>query len=160
MAERVRVNLWIKVQVKEKKRSHSSTTDDAPPSKRSGRFDAQMKRMDDVQETIDKLKSRRSTAMISIPPEQLHCWANLIQMKKHSSYESPPEYRYFSSKVSGGKSTASASPGKRIHQRSECTDQLKKLHKLMEDGIVSEEQYYVSGFEKRAHFAHFPKNNF
>ena len=63
-------------------------------------------------------------------------------MKKHSSYESPPEYRYFTSKVAGGQSNGSqASPGKRIHQRSECIDQLKKLHELMEDGIVSEEQY-------------------
>ena len=137
------VNLWIKVQVKEKKRSHSSSTDDAPPSKRSGRFDAQMKRMDDIQEIIEKLKEKHSNDKYT--PEQLHCWANLIQMKKHSSYESPPEYRYFNSKVSGGKSTASvsqASPGKRIQQRSECIDQLKKLHKLMEDGIVSEEQYH------------------
>ena len=38
-------------------------------------------------------------------------------------------------------SASQASPGKRIHQRSECINQLKKLHKLMEDGIVSEEQY-------------------
>ena len=45
-------------------------------------------------------------------------------------------------KVAVGKSSGSqASPGKRIHQRSECIDQLKKLHELMEDGIVSEEQY-------------------
>ena len=141
MAEKS-VNLWIKVQVKEKKRSHSSSTDDAPPSKRSGWFDAQMKRMDDIQE-IEKLKEKHSNDKYT--PKQLHCWANLIQMKKHSSYESPPEYRYFNSKVSGGKSTASvsqASPGKRIQQRSECIDQLKKLRKLMEDGIVSEEQYH------------------
>ena len=54
------VNLWIKVQVKEKKRSHSSSTDDAPPSKRSGRFDAQMKRMDDIQEIIEKLKEKHN----------------------------------------------------------------------------------------------------
>ena len=134
------VNLWLKAQVKEKKRSRSDTTDDAPPSKRSGRFDAQMKRMDDVQEIVEKLKEKHSNDKYT--PEQLHCWANLIQMKKHSSYESPPEYRYFTGKVSGGKSSASqASPGKRIHQRSECIDQLKKLHKLMEDGIISEEQY-------------------
>ena len=132
------VNLWLKTQVKEKKRFRSDTTDDAPLSKRSGRFDAQMKRMDDVQEIVEKLKEKHSNDKYT--PEQLHCWANLIQMKKHSSYENPPEYRYFTSKVSGGK-PSQASPGKRIQQRSECIDQLKKLHKLMEDGIISEEQY-------------------
>ena len=87
------VNLWIKVQLKEKKRSHGSATDDAPPSKRSGRFDAQMKRMDDIQEILEKLKEKQSNDKYT--PEQLHCWANLIHMKKHSSYDSPPEYRYF-----------------------------------------------------------------
>lgn len=46
-------------------------------------------------------------------------------MKKHSSNKSPPEYRYFTSNVFGGmSSTSQASPGKRIHQRSECIDQL------------------------------------
>ena len=51
------VTLWLKPQMKEKKRSHSDSSDDAPPpSKRSGRFDAQMKRMDDVQEIVEKLR--------------------------------------------------------------------------------------------------------
>ena len=65
------VNLWIKVQVKEKKRSHGSTTDDAPPSKWSGHFDAQMKQMDDVQEIIEKDKEKHSNDKYT--PEQLHC---------------------------------------------------------------------------------------
>ena len=60
-------------------------------------FDAQMKRMGDIQEIIERLKEKHSNDKYT--PEQLHCWANLIQMKKHASYESPPEYRYFNSKV-------------------------------------------------------------
>ena len=96
-------------------------------TKRAGHFEAQMKRMDDVQEIVEKLKEQHSNDKYT--PEQIHWWANLIHMKKHSSYESLPQYRYFTSKVSGGKSTSlQTSPGKHIDQRSECIDQLKKLH--------------------------------
>ena len=60
------VMLWLKVQVKEKKRPRSDSSDDAPPpSKRSGRFDAQMKRMDDVQEIVEKLKDIHSDVKYS-----------------------------------------------------------------------------------------------
>ena len=29
------------------------------------------------------------------PEEKLHTWANLIQMKKHSSLDEPPDYPFF-----------------------------------------------------------------
>ena len=137
------VTLWLKTyaQVKEKKRVRGDygPMDDAQPpaAKRSARYETQMKRMEVI---LDKLKEKHSEG--SYTPEQLHCWANLIQMKKHTSYDSPPEYRYFKSKSSGEKSgVTAASPGKRIQQRSECIDQLTKLHTLMENGIVTAKQY-------------------
>lgn len=66
------VTLWLKIQVKEK-RSHSDTTDYGPPSKRLGRFDALMKRMDDVQDIVEKLKEKHNNDKYMYTPEQLHC---------------------------------------------------------------------------------------
>lgn len=126
--ERKSVTLWLKSQVKERKRSRSESLDDAPSAKHSGRYETQMKKVDEIQEILEKLKENHDSDKYT--PEQLHCWANLIQMKKHSSYDSPPQYRYFGKKSAGGTSSGTpppVSPGKRIHH-SECIDQLTKLH--------------------------------
>ena len=86
------VTLWLKTcaQVKEKKRVRGDygRMDDAQPlaAKWSARYETQMKRMDEIQVILDKLKEKHSEG--SYTPEQLHCWANLIQMKKHLSYDS------------------------------------------------------------------------
>ena len=33
------------------------------------------------------------------------------------------------------------SPGKRLNMRSECIDQLEKWHRLMQNGVITPEQY-------------------
>lgn len=80
--------------------------------------------------------------------EQLNAWAHMIELKKHDSYDSPPDLPYFRKrKESEVKATSSdeqshtLSPCKRIRLRSECIDQLNRWHDLLEKGEISKEQY-------------------
>ena len=79
-------------------------------------------------------------------------------MKKHSSYDNPPDKPFWkttkkSKSATSGSTSASLilgcnegsssrdSPGKRINMRGKCMEQLLQLHKLFENGVVTMEQY-------------------
>lgn len=64
----------------------------------------------------------------------------MLHLKKHTSYDEPPDKPFFKLKGSAAKAQG-ISPAKRITLRSECIDQLDKWHKLMEKGAISTEQY-------------------
>ena len=75
----------------------------------------------------------------------------MIAMRKYDSRDIPPDKSFKGSKgkkknTLSDSSTSSAdplgiSPGKRIHLRTQCMDQLEKWHCLLEKGIISKEQY-------------------
>lgn len=79
----------------------------------------------------------------------------MIDLGKHHSYDEPPDLPYFGRKKPKensmhlpaqpqpecSSSSQPLSPGKRIHYRSECMDQLSKWHSLLETGIITQEQY-------------------
>ena len=126
------------------KRSRTSTD---PESSASGGFkagrsnyDKHIEKMTDVDEICDELSDKHADKNT---PEQYRCWSDLIQLRKHDSYESPPNKRFFTEKSRGTAAAFSAgvSPSKRINMRSECMSQLDKWHSLKERGIISEEQY-------------------
>ena len=113
------------------------------------------KNMKQIEEIVDKLKEIYS-GLYSL--EQYNCWAHTIDMRKHNSYDSPPDLPFFVGKKVPTKSSTPVvataivtqesagssqpeSPGKRIRYRGECMDQLTKWHSLMEKGIITEEQY-------------------
>ena len=82
--------------------------------------------------------------------EQLRSWAHLIQMKKHSSYDTPPNKRFWNKSVknkgltpseSGSSTSINVSPGKRVNLRGQCVQQLLQLHELLEKGGISKEQH-------------------
>ena len=120
-----------------------------PPSKCA-------KKMQQIGEIVDKLKEKH-LGRYSL--EQYNCWAHTIDMGKHDSYDTPPDLPSFvgrraakSSATGSGSSSVlpsaqstptpqPQSPGKRIRYRSECMDQLTKWHLLMEEGIITSEQY-------------------
>ena len=60
-------------------------------------------------------------------------------MKSHHSYELPPQKPFFGKQAQT--LGAASSPGKRIQLRTQCIDQLTKWHKLMEDEVISTEEY-------------------
>ena len=63
----------------------------------------------------------------------------MISMKKHTSYESPPDKRFFLAKQEKGKT--GVSPGKRIDLWSKCIDQLEKWHTLLDRKAITIEEY-------------------
>ena len=83
-------------------------------------------------------------------------WAHLIQMNKHTSYEEPPNKKFWKTSDSAGSSQGTSgskssnlgssrsvldSPGKRVSLRGQCIDQLHRLQQLYSDGGITEDQY-------------------
>lgn len=137
--------LWVKCQVKRKKRPADLTSADGgansgPNPKRSGSvYDSTLQKMHEADiiaaELVEKHKEKYSK-------EQIRCWANMIQIKQHESYKIPPNKPFFKTKARGiTPSITCISPGKKINLRSELIQQLDKWHDLKVRGIITEEQY-------------------
>ena len=124
-------------------------------STRVSPYDSQRNKMSEVQSIRKVLQEKHNT---KYSPEQLHTWANLIQMKKHSSFDDPPNYPFFrgytkrvaqqdvsTTPVKQGNAVVrvspGVSPGKRLSMRSELIDQLGKCVSLLEKGALSQEEY-------------------
>ena len=95
-------------------------------------------KMMELEEIVDELEKKHSKKYTT---EQLRAWANMMLMKKHDSYDQPPDKPFFS--VKKGEQPSTRSPGKRIHYRSECMDQLDKWHSLLQRGVITQDQYSV-----------------
>ena len=77
-------------------------------------------------------------------PEELHAWAEMLQMKSHTSREVPPSKPFFKSnhkepKVRENSTSVSSCSPSRIHARTECIEQLQKIGNLLEKGISQEQ---------------------
>ena len=134
------INLWVKSQVSKAKRPRNDSengSDTARPAKRSNVYDSHLEKMVKLEEILERLKTKYQGSKYT--PEQLHCWANLIQLKKHDSYEVAPDKPFFGKKSQANSGVSS--PGKRIQLHTQCIDQLTKWHKLMEDGVITNEEY-------------------
>ena len=123
-----------------RKRSRSPLPPEKEPKSRKS--DAHAKKLVEVEEIANDLELQHGGAYTR---EQYSVWAHMINMQKHESRTVTPDKPFF--KGSKGKkkfalsdlSTSTSeplgiSPGKRIHLRTQCMDQLEK-------GIISEEQY-------------------
>ena len=103
--------------------------------------------MTEVEMIEEELKDKHT----QYSDEQIRSWAHLIQMKKHTSYDHPPNKRFWKVTQQRGlmdgsspSSTAvntSVSPGKRVNLRDQCVQELLQLHDLLEKGAISKEQY-------------------
>ena len=124
--------------VRARKRQQSVGAEGAKAPKTS-RYDTHVDRMAEVATIEDELQEKHPGKYTD---QQLRSWAHLIQMKKHSSYDEPPDKPFFRSSHKSPTSAVSAvSPGKRINMRGQCVDQLLKSHQLFEKGVISKEQY-------------------
>ena len=119
-----------------KKRSRENDSDETTnPSKKA----TIMNKILEVEEIVKELQERHGTARFTV--EQLNSWAHMLQLKKHSSYDVPPDLPYFKGCNSGAKvnkpstvqpmdvnnvTPVGVSPGKRLNLRSECISQLDK----------------------------------
>ena len=114
-------------------------TDERAAHTSTSKRTAGLEKIAQIEEIVSQLQEKHGS---KYSVEKLNCWAHLILMKKHASYDHPPEYPYFKGK--GGDSTstsASISPGKRVNLRSECMDQLDKSLTLLQKGCITQEQY-------------------
>ena len=122
---------------------------------KSSRYDKFTDKMTEVESIEAKLREKHAQSTYS--EHQLRSWAHLIQMKKHTSYDKPPDKPFWRTaqqkNVASGNPTASVtmcdietssrrdSPGKRINMRGKCMEQLMQLHKLFENNVITQEQY-------------------
>ena len=131
------------------KRQRSTSTEasasgevELPKTKRAGPgYSAHMKNMMEVEEILEKLKQKHEE---NYTPEQLRTWAHMIQMKKHSSYDTAPSKPFFGTKSSKGTvavADSGISPLKKINMRSECIQQLDQWHQLKQKGAITSAQY-------------------
>jgi hypothetical protein len=148
--EKLLLVLWLKEEVKKAPSISKHPVpsepcidlDDGPtPSKKNqSKYSGQMQRMDELEEIVEQLSRKHEK---NFTPEQIRAWGHMIQMRKHESYENPPDKPFFRSKATSSKpiTSDSLSPGRRISYRTQCIDQLDKWHLLMERGALSPEQY-------------------
>ena len=105
---RKEIVLWCYGKTGTRKRSAESSADTGKEAKASKGYSAHQEKMAKPQETVDELRKRHGGKYFE---EKLHTWANLIQMKKHSSLDEPPDFPFFRGykKVDGGKSGSDTS---------------------------------------------------
>ena len=137
-----------------RKRSCSPTQEEVPTvSKKSrSKYDSHAHKMMEVETIVDDLTEKHGG---KFSQEQLNVWAHLAHMKKHQSFEDPPDKQFFKGKgthksqktttmstsMVSDNTEGNISPFKRINLRNHCMDQLEKWHSLYEKGAVSQEQY-------------------
>ena len=145
--------------VKRKRKSAADDEGQTPKAKSRSRFvNAYEEKMAEVEEVYQTLEKKHGN---SWKPEQLRAWANMYQMKKHTSLEVPPSGRFFGKQVSKPSphatkadavpasevcgplisSNQTMSPAKRVALRTQCIEQLERWHQLMEKGGITKEQY-------------------
>ena len=74
--------------VQTRKRTAQMTSDSAPSSKRQ----AIAKSISEVEDIIKKLKEKHGD---DFSVEKLNCWAHMLNVGKHSSYDEPPDLPFF-----------------------------------------------------------------
>ena len=151
-----------------RKRPRSSSSSEASTTARKSSRSStsyETHQNDRVAKTNEKLTKLEEKHADKYSSEQLRTWANLIQLKKHSSLNIPPDYPLFrgrkknpqdntdsessadakalpSSKGSDINSTAPGlSPGKRLGMRSQCLDQLGKCIDILDKGGLSQDEF-------------------
>ena len=141
------ITLWFFINkdvAKGKKRAHSPGGG-GPSKKPSHQSDVHKAKMEEVEEILKKLKQKHTG---SFSEEKIRAWAHLIQMKKHASYDNPPDMPYFkkgNKKAPDNSAPVSAeagiSPCKKLNMRTACIEQLDKWHGLLEKGGITQGQY-------------------
>ena len=136
-----------------KKRPQSPSTGDSPNRSKSkkSKSDVITHKILEVEAITDKLTEKHEDKFSA---EQINMWAHLINMKKHQSFDDPPDKPFFrgsSKKVFTQKSSdipnatgvvcQGISPSKRIGLRTELLDQLDKLSALLDKGIIDHSKY-------------------
>ena len=121
--------LWCYAQESAKRPRTPDDTDEGSSSQKRSRYNKQIDKIREVEEIEDDLRSKHEGKFTE---EQIRMWAHLIQMNKHTSYEEPPNKKFWKTSASAGSSKGSSdsrsaslgssksildSPGKRVTLR-------------------------------------------
>ena len=101
---------------KKKRKLESSKESMEPKNKRDKCLSSNTSKADEAKDIHQVLLDKHEK---KYTPEQLHAWAEMVQMKKHTSLEDPPAYPFF--KVKGTKKRPSEEKKKRGVHNSCCT---------------------------------------
>ena len=93
--------LWCFSAQESCKRPHPPDESDEGSSQKRSRYSKQIDKMREVEEIEDDLRSEHEGAYSE---EQIRMWAHLIQMNKHTSYEEPPNKKFWKTSGSTGAS--------------------------------------------------------
>ena len=118
-------------------------------TKSGSKYEAMHSEVDDTYEELMKRHQGKWSE------DHLRTWAQMIRLKKHHSLDEAPDKPYFrgrkrpatennQSPVSESKKTRvppAISPGRKVNVRSELIDQLEKWHKLLDLGVIAQEEY-------------------
>lgn len=131
-------------------KGYEKEQDQQPPSKRpcrkeestSDKAELLVKKISEVDEIVSALTEKHGQSG-SFSVEQLRAWAHMLQLKKHHSYEEPPDKPFFKKKQIAKESKGNnASPKKnKIELRSQCMEQLQKWHDLLAKNVITQQQY-------------------
>ena len=99
---------------------------------------------------VDDIYKELQEKHTSYSPRRLRAWANMVNMKTWASLGEAPNKPFFthgrkrSSEDNAStetpatqKQSSIASPGRKVHVRTELIDQLDKFHKLKKSGALS-----------------------
>ncbi len=135
-----------------RKRASSESTDPQQTPAKTRR-ESCAKSISEVEDFIGKLREKHDKKYTT---EQLSCWAHMLQMGKHASLDDPPNMPFFTGRRRSAQrhveesshsthQTASSlqglSPTKKVHMRGESIKQLAEWHALLQQGIVTTQQY-------------------
>ena len=112
-SSRKEILLWLKV-TRQKRPLGASNAGSKKPCRSN--HEGHLEKMTQVQVIVDELEEHHGTSK-KYSPEQFRAWAHMLQLKKHDSYDMPPNKPFFKSRKQTNDVTAldkSLSPGKRI----------------------------------------------
>ena len=116
--------------------SASSASSFASKTSQAESIAQKLTEVDEIDSGLSEKHSKMYTA------EQIRAWAHLIHMNKHDSYDVPPNKPILTRrKERASATTGTHLSGKKIGLRSQCIDQLKKWHELLECGGITQAQY-------------------
>lgn len=155
LSKKNNIMIWCHQKSQKRSRSSSKSTEE-PATKRAKCIESNEAKITDAKKTYEILVKKHKI----YTPEQLHAWAQLIQMKKHFSMDEPPKYPFFkktsrkdvkpeNSITEQQMSDESASllqkdvksPTKVAELRMKNLEQLKYINELYKDGVLTEEEF-------------------
>ena len=106
------------------------------------KYQSHKKMIDEVDDILKKLEEKHAG---TYDDTRLRAWAHMVHLGTHQSLEFAPDKPFFRTGKKTSSTTMSVatglSPSKRLNLRSQCIEQLRNWHELLERGAITQLQY-------------------